>query len=163
MLVDSTNCFLFALYAYVASASPSTAVTPEILQPRAPKNNLCGQMNWLRRECAPGRSAMSWDDVCKNEIFEISVPGLCPDYTICDDILEIDYANHKVLEVIQCLPPPAPGTAVPRKWANDPQIGSSVQKRAVVSLANTQMHHEVFIADDMMASVSAVILSEFLL
>jgi len=168
MLVISTKFLIgvfVAFYASVASATPTavTEDTTELLEARAPVDNKCGQMTWVRRECAPGRSGMAWDDVCENNHYNVKVAGLCPDNTVCEDTLEIDRPNNRVLEIIICVPIAPVGTAQPRKRAEDPQIGSSSKKQATNRYGVTQMHHEVFIADDMTASISAVILSEFLL
>ena len=166
MPIISTNFLIgifFVLYAPVAFATPA-AVTPNtagLLVPRVPDNNMCGQMQWRSRQCAPDRTPQSWDDVCENDNFDIRVPGEnCPQNTYCENILDVD-ANNQLIETIQCVAGTAPGVSKSRKRAKDPQIGSSSKKQAVTSLANSQLYHELIIADDMLASVAAFILSEF--
>ena len=164
MSVISTNFLIgvfTALYVTVALATPAavTPNTPALLVPRAPENNMCGQMQWLSRECAPGRTVIAWDDVCSNGHYQIKIPGPnCPVGTYCENT--IDFEGDVLIATIQCVPRNDPGVSQSRKRGNDPQIGSSSKKQAVTSLANSQLYHELIIADDMLASVSAIFLSE---
>jgi len=80
----------------------------------------------------------------------------CSGSTMCDDILdELD-------ETIKCIPLLKEGETAPREAKTDPQVGNSDKKSAVVSLEGTQLKHEVVIADDMKASVTAMFLSKCL-
>ena len=75
---------------------------------------------------------------------------------MCEDILD------GMDETIQCIPLVKEGKTSPRAAKTDPQIGTSDKKSARVSLENTQLKHEVIIADDMKASVTATFLSKCL-
>jgi len=80
----------------------------------------------------------------------------CSATTMCEDILDgLD-------ETIRCIPLAKEGETSPRSSKSDPQIGASDKKSAVVSLETTQLSHQVAIADDMKASVTATFLSKFL-
>src|SRR5260221_13660038 len=99
MLVISTKFLIgvfVAFYSSVASATPTvvTKDTTELLVPRAPADNKCGQMQWRSRECAPGRRGMAWGDGGENDHFDVKVPGLCPDKTVFEDILDVDSDNQ---------------------------------------------------------------------
>ena len=157
MPVISTN-FLIGI-SFVLYAAVVTPNTSALLVPRAPQDNMCGQLQWLYRECAPGRNILAWDDVCQNAHYQISVSGPnCPPGTYCENT--IDFEGDVLIATIQCIARTAPGVSQSRMRANDPQIGSSSKIQATNSLANSQRYHQVIIADDMLASVSAFFLSE---
>jgi hypothetical protein len=149
-----------ALYPSVGSATPTavTPNTPTLLVPRIPEDSLCGEMNWVLRECVPSKNPRAWQDVCVNTHFQLEIPGNCPDNTVCENIV-----NHDAETTIRCVSTSEPGTSKSRQSATDPQAGASNEFQAVTSLANTQFKFEVFVADDMLASVAAFVLSKFLL
>jgi hypothetical protein len=159
MLINILIGVFTTLYASVVSATPVPQNITALLVPRAPENNMCGQMQWLSRECAPGRTILSWDDVCQNVNFQIRIPGEnCPVGTYCENI--VDFEGNVLIATIRCVLRTLPGVSQSRKRGKDPQIGSSTKKQATNSLANTQVYHQLIIADDMLASVSAFFLSE---
>jgi hypothetical protein len=168
MLVISTKLFVgvfIALYASVTSAIPFDAVTSNTtaLEPRQPgEGNECGAMVFIRHACAPNFGPRAWSHVCRNDHFEVRVPGVpsCPVNTYCEDILT--RAKGYVEDTIRCVAGSAPGVAQTRKRKSDPQIGSSPNKQAARGIGTSTMYHQLGISDDMLASVSAFFLSEFL-
>jgi hypothetical protein len=98
----------------------------------------------------------------RNWHFEMPIPGVpdCPIDTYCEDIEGT--VNGVVVKTTKCTPFSKSGVSQTRKQNTDPQAGSSVNKEAPKGLATATMYHQLTIADDMMASVSAFILSEFL-
>jgi hypothetical protein len=173
--VISTKLFVgvfVALYASVISAIPTYAVASNTtaLEPRQTPpgyyshTHMCDHWTlWLRRECTFNIRPTSWRDHCLNSNnVETQVPGFpdCPEGTFCDDIW-VPY-NGRVVKTIQCLPKTNPGVAQSRKQSTDPQAGSSGVKEAVISRETSTLYHQLVIADDMLASVSAFFMSEFL-
>ena len=162
MVVISTNFFIgvfVVFYASVASAIPTPAGSSNITA-RAPAQHGCGAMQWRSRECAPERGPQQWDDVCENDHHDLRVPGIpCPPGTYCDNVLDVD-PDNVLINSIQCLPGSKPGMTQPKKRRMDPQTGSSSKKQATTQLGPTQVYHQLVIADDMLASVSAFFLSE---
>jgi hypothetical protein len=80
----------------------------------------------------------------------------------CDNTIESDSFGFLIVTT-RCLPNTKAGAAQARKKPDDPQVGSSVRKQAVNSISTSTMYYELKISDDMLASVSAHFLSEFLL
>jgi hypothetical protein len=166
MLVISTNFFIgafVALYASVASAIPVTDTTA-LLAPRlVPDQNFCGFMPWIRRECAPGISPRAWVDICRNDLSEMRFIGAptCPIGTYCENIVDSDKTGHWITNT-KCVPASKPGTTQPSKNPGDPLVGSSIRTQGIKGMSTSTMYHELKIAHDMEASVSAFFLSEFL-
>jgi hypothetical protein len=154
MLVISTNFFIgafIALYASVASAIPTTA-------PGAPLKNFCGAMPWVRRECAPGTSPRAWVDICKHNPSDMRATGSpeCPIGTYCENIIVSGKTRR-----MTCVPASKPGTTQP-SIGSELLFGSSVLKQSAKGMSTTTARHELKITHDMLASVSAFVLSEFL-
>ena len=96
----------------------------------------------------------SWRDVCEGGL---QIYSSCPKLSLCEDILD------GMDETIRCNPLQPEGSTSPRSKASDPQVGTSEMKTAAFTLSTTQLRHDVIIADDMKASVAAMVLSKFLL
>ena len=168
MLVPFSTKFLFlGLYISVASGSPTivTLNLLSILEPRNPPDpNPCiGQTTWVSRQCDPERGPGVWFDSCKGEVLgeehTFKFYGNCNDYEheVCENIL--DEQNDKHIECVFF------DDLIKRKMklANGSLVGTSEPKTAAAGLSTTQVMASVNIDDKMGASVSAVLLSKFLL
>jgi hypothetical protein len=120
-------------------------------------------MVWMRRDCAPEISFTAWDDVCQNIFYEVKIPGIpaCAEDTYCEDIWITNLAG-RMTKTIRCVPGSKPGVAQTRKQATDPQVGSSTTQLAPMGITTSTLYHQLAIANDMVASVSAFFMSEFL-
>jgi hypothetical protein len=149
------------LYLSGVSAIP-TAVSPNTpaLVPRDPAGNMCNRRDlWLHRECTPQAGATAWADVCWASIhqYEYRRGARCPKNTYCEDVEEgFD-------QTIKCVNQQPPGTSAPTDSAKDPQIGSSANFRAPVSLKSSQFEFGVKVLHSMLASVAAFVVSKSLL
>jgi hypothetical protein len=110
------------------------------------------------------RVLQTWRDIClavlpNGATFETQVYSSCPPRTVCTSTFDDDGDP-----TIQCEPIQPPGKKQdPVPAEKKPQIGSSDVVTAITALSSSQFDIPVTIAADMYATVTAVVLSEFLL
>jgi hypothetical protein len=154
------------IYISGASATPTPHFSPRnsLLIPRVPAQNGCGGAEWLRRECLMERVLQTWRDVCQTALpngstITSEVYSSCPKNTVCTSTFDADDGRP----TIQCEPVFTPGKKQdPIPGTKLPQIGTTNVVKVGIQ-ASRQFGFPVTIESDMHASVTAFVLSRFLL
>ena len=113
------------------------------------------------RECVPNITVRTLEDVCEVQmpkngpVITNDVYSSCPPQNICSDFVDEDGDRS-----IKCVNTQKPGNIQLRTKPSDPEIGASVVQEAQISV--TSFDIDVSVANDMIASVTANVLSRFL-
>jgi hypothetical protein len=159
MLVKLIGVFL-GLYLSGVSATPTGLSPNTALVPRTAIRNMCSTGDrWVLRECAPEAGPTAWADVCRSHSTgpEYKRGDKCSNNAYCENVF--DGENY----TIKCVDRQPPGTSAATKSATDPQIGCSANLRAWPIRQLPELEFTVKVLNPMKASVSAFLISKFLL